>query len=430
MKKSTSNKRVLIEWLRKEVRPASGCTEPVAIAFAAATAAKYTHGDIFRIQGKISRNLYKNADGVTLPATNSCGVHLAAAIGAIGGDASLSLDVLRNIQPEHITLARKLIDNQSVCIESVDSSEIIYVDMTIMARMNQCRVIIEGSHTHITHLSVDGVERNPVSRREHHNTTSDAFPLFSVKDAFDFICHVDYQHIYFMFEAVRLNSALSREGKKAPYGLNVSGALRNNIADGFCSNNLMNQIVMDATAASDARMGGASIPAMTNFGSGNQGIAATMPVVTLAGHLQSSEEELVRAVTLSHLVAISIHARYERLSALCAASTAAMGAAAGMAWLLTRDYTVITYAIKNMISDVSGIICDGASGSCAMKISSVVSSAIKSVLMAKNHRVAGSHDGIIHDDVEQTINALCQLATSSMKYTDKQIIQIMSDKKL
>lgn len=428
MLKNKTTSASLLAWLKQEVRPALGCTEPIAIAFAAATAARHAEGNIIEVFGKISKNLYKNADGVRLPNLSGHGVQLAAAIGAVGGNASLTLEVLRDIKPEHITLANKLIDENKVRIQTLDSNALIYVELTVITDIKRCRVIIEDGHTHITHLSVDGVACHLAQQADARPEHSATPPRFSVQDAVDFIQDVDYDNITFMREAVRLNSALSEEGKRSPYGLNVNGALRLVDADILRHHSLKDRIVIDTVAASDARMGGAALPAMTNFGSGNQGIAATMPVVTLAKHLERSEEELVRAVTLSHLVAISIHARYARLSALCAASTAAMGAAAGMAWLLSKDYAMIGGAIKNMIGDISGIICDGASATCAMKVSSTTASAIRSVLMAKHHFVANQHDGIVHEDVEMTIDALCQLAASAMQHTDRQIIQIMSDK--
>lgn len=187
-------------------------------------------------------------------------------------------------------------------------------------------------------------------------------------------------------------------------------------------------MLINTTAASDARMGGAPLPAMSNYGSGNQGITVTMPVVTLARHLNTDDETLARALALAHLAAISIHMRYTRLSALCAASTAAMGAAAGMSWLLTQDFQTISYAVSNMTSDISGIICDGASNSCAMKVSTATACAFKSVLMAQQNSVAGERDGIVSCDVEGSINNLCKLVLSPMRQTDKEIISIMTRK--
>lgn len=187
-------------------------------------------------------------------------------------------------------------------------------------------------------------------------------------------------------------------------------------------------IVIRTSAASDARMGGATLPAMSNSGSGNQGITATMPVVVVAEHVQADEERLARALMLSHLSAIYIHAQLPRLSALCAATTAAMGAAGGMAWLMGGNYQTIAMAISSMIGDVSGMICDGASNSCAMKVSTSVSSAWKAVMMALDESAVTGNEGIVAHDVEQSISNLCALACRSMQATDRQIIEIMASK--
>lgn len=427
MDKNTLWRANLLNWLHAEVKPALGCTEPVAIAFAAATAARKVEGNLIHIFGNISKNLFKNANGVLLPGTNKRGVATAAALGFIAGNADLGLEVLRDILPEDIQQAEAFIAENKIKITTIDSAELIYVDLTVVTDSAQCRVVIQGAHTHITQINVNNVEtfRAPALNSE---CSASQLKPFTISEAVAFITSVPAADIAFMTAAIDLNSALSQEGQKRAYGLNVSGALRQAVTDGMSADCLLNQIAIDAAAASDARMGGAPLPAMSNFGSGNQGIVATMPVVTVARHLGSSDEATLRAVTLAHLVAISIHARYARLSALCAASTAAMGAAAGMAWLLTQDENVIARAIKNMISDISGMVCDGASGTCAMKVSTSASSAIKSVLMAKKGMSAGSYDGIVDDELEQTVNHLCQLTEVAMKQTDRQIIQIISDK--
>lgn len=427
MDKNILRKVNLLNWLHAEVKPALGCTEPVAIAFAAATAAQRVEGNLLHMFGNISKNLFKNANGVLLPGTKKRGVTIAAALGFISGNADLGLEVLRDVLPEDIQQAETLIAENKIKITTIDSEELIYVDLTVITESAQCRVVIKGAHTHITQISVNNIETFRAPELCPEGSASQLKP-FTVNEAVIFIKSVPVADIAFMTAAIDLNSALSAEGQKRPYGLNVSGTLCQAIADGMSKQCLLNQIAIDAAAASDARMGGAPLPAMSNFGSGNQGIVATMPVVTLARHLVSSSETTLRAVTLSHLVAISIHARYARLSALCAASTAAMGAAAGMAWLFTQDETVIACAIKNMISDISGMVCDGASGTCAMKVSTAATSAIKSVLMATNGISAGSYDGIVDDELEQSINHLCQLTEIAMKQTDRQIIQIISDK--
>ncbi|CNB51552.1 putative inner membrane protein [Yersinia frederiksenii] len=418
----------LLDWLKTEVKVSLGCTEPIAIAYAAAVAAKYLNGPTLKITGNISENLYKNAMGVTIPGTSYSGVTLAAAIGAIGGNADAELEVLKDITVEQISQAYQLNESGQVCLEAVESIDFIYIDITLYSLCEQCRVIIQGGHTNITDVYINNIKQAITEDLMTGNEKGMKLPEFSLNDAFEFITHVAAKDIIFMLKSAEINSALSDEGQRKNYGLNVNGALSQARKNGFISQDLLSQMLINTTAASDARMGGAPLPAMSNYGSGNQGITVTMPVVTLAKHLEVNDETLARALALAHLAAISIHMRYTRLSALCAASTAAMGAAAGMSWLLTKNYQTISYAISNMISDISGIICDGASNSCAMKVSTATASAFKSVLMAQQNSGAGERDGIVSCDVEGSINNLCQLVLSPMRQTDKEIISIMTRK--
>ncbi|TAM02586.1 MAG: serine dehydratase subunit alpha family protein [Paraburkholderia sp.] len=421
--------QVLIQWLKREVSPALGCTEPVAIAFAAAVAAQHLGEPVVGITGTVSENLYKNAMGVTIPGTGSSGVALAAAIGSIAGDPNAGLEVFRNVMLQHVAQANLMVSDGQITIEQKATHEFLHVDLTLKGENRQCRVIVNGGHTNVTYLAVDDHVRIDRPARS-TGRADDALPAFTLRDAFEFAGSVDFDDIAFILEAAKMNSALSAEGRRVRYGLNVGGTLRDAISQGLMQNDLLNRIVIDATSASDARMGGATLPAMTNFGSGNQGITATMPVVTVAEHLQADDETLARALALSHLVAISIHARYTRLSALCAVTTAAMGAAAGMSWLFSKDFGVLECAVSNMVGDISGIICDGASNTCAMKVSTSVNSAFRSVLLAGQNIRASSADGIVCEDVEDTIDNLCSLVTQPMKHTDQAIIRIMSDKSL
>ena len=389
----------LLDWLKKEVKLSLGCTEPIAIAYAAAVAAKYLNAPILKITGNISENLYKNAMGVTIPGTSYCGVTLAAAIGAIGGNADADLEVLKDITATQITEAYIFNESGNVCLNAVDATDFIFIDITLYSLSDQCRVVIQGSHTNVTEVYINNIKQILVRDLIAAND-SGVLPEFSLNDAFKFVTDVAAKDIMFMLKSAEINTALSDEGQRKNYGLNVSGALSQARKNGFISTDLLSQMLINTTAASDARMGGAPLPAMSNYGSGNQGITVTMPVVTLARHLNTDDETLARALALAHLAAISIHMRYTRLSALCAASTAAMGAAAGMSWLLTQDFQTISYAVSNMISDISGIICDGASNSCAMKVSTATACAFKSVLMAQQNSVAGERDGIVSCDVE------------------------------
>lgn len=417
-----SKKSLYVQWLQKEVTPALGCTEPVAIAFAAAFATKYLKEPACKIYGYISENLYKNAMGVTIPGTKSNGVSLAAAIGSIGGNSDLGLETLKGITLDMEKQAHAMVNDGNVDISAKDTADFIYIDLTVQSTNDKCRVVVSGTHTNVTELYVNDVKQEVQNASESAGEEKD-LPLFSVADAFNYITSASIDEISFILEAARINSALSDEGKKNQYGLNINQQFKDALGD-----DLIGQVVIDTVAASDARMGGASVPAVSNFGSGNQGIAATMPVVVVARHLNAPEEDLIRALAFSHLTAISIHSRYTRLSAFCAASTASMGAAAGMAWLFTRRLGVVEKAIMNMISDITGMICDGASDSCAMKVATTTMSAFKSVLLARQNVCVSPNDGIVTGSLESSIDNLCRLVNKPMAYTDKEIIAIMTSK--
>ena len=425
---SSMNQGLFVQWLKKEVTPALGCTEPVAIAFAAAIACRHLKEPCVSISGFISENLYKNAMGVTIPGTHSSGINMAAAVGVYGGHPEYGLETLKGLTSSQIKQAQEMVYRGAVNITARETTDFIHIDLTATGASHRCRVVIKQGHTRITELYVDDQPVSFSQPRADTGTGETILRNFSIQEAFDFVTSVPLEQIAFILEAARLNGVLSLEGRKTPYGLNIAGTLTTTVSHGLMSNDLLSRILIETVAASDARMGGAPVAAMSNFGSGNQGITATLPVMVLAREMNASQEELARALALSHLSAISIHARYTRLSALCAASTAAMGAAAGMAWLLTRDLNVIQSAIINMVSDVSGIICDGASNSCAMKVSTVTMSAFKAVLMARLGTRVSDHDGIVSPDAEQTINNLCRLVVNAMPATDREIIHIMAEK--
>lgn len=317
---NTDNASLYVKWLKQEVAPALGCTEPVAISFAAAYAAQYLDQPCTKISGFISANLYKNAMGVTIPGTTVCGVPLAAAIGAFGGDSQKGLKTLEDITPRHVEMAQKLIANNAVDIAVEETPDFIHLDLTLSAGENYCRVVVKGTHTNVVELYING-QPQPLSEKQNTRTQRETLPTFSLQQAYEFINRVDFNDIRFILDAARLNSALAAEGKTKKYGLNINGTFSDAVKNGLMSNDLLSKVIINTVAASDARMGGAPVVAMSNFGSGNQGITATMPVVVVAEHLGVDEETLARALSLSHLTAISIHSRYTRLSALCAAST-------------------------------------------------------------------------------------------------------------
>ncbi len=420
-----------IRAVQEEVKPALGCTEPVSLALACAIAAEQLSGEITQVEAWVSPNLLKNGLGVTVPGTGMVGLPIAAALGAIGGNAQAGLEVLKDASAEALARAKCLLAEGKVQVKLQEPcDEILYSRACVYAGDASAIVTIAGGHTRVVEVVCQGERRFTLGEQLTEENTDPLAVLSTstLSQILEFVEQVPFEAIRFILQARQLNDALSREGLSGKWGLHIGATLSKQRSRGWMAQDLGSDIVIRTSAASDARMGGATLPAMSNSGSGNQGIAATMPVVVVAEHVQADDEKLARALMLSHLTAIYIHYQLPRLSALCAATTAGMGSAAGMAWLMGGDYRTISMAIGSMIGDVSGMICDGASNSCAMKVSTSVSSAWKAVMMALDDTAVTGYEGIVAHDVEQSIANLCSLACRSMQETDRQIIAIMAGK--
>ena len=414
--------------VKHEVVPALGCTEPISLALASAIAVRHLGSIPERIDARVSANLMKNGMGVTVPGTGMVGLPIAGAVGALGGDPDGGLEVLRYLTPEIVQGVKRMLAERKVDVGIAQVPHILYAESRVSNGVDWVRVCIADAHTQVILI-----EKNGETLFKTETLTDDTAENYSLDGAtargvYDFATTAPFSDIAFILDAAKLNSRLSDTGMSGDYGLHIGATLNRQVGRGLLSDDLQTRILVRSSAASDARMGGATLPAMSNSGSGNQGIAATLPVVIVAEHVKADEETLARALMLSHLMAIYIHSRLPKLSALCAVTTASMGAAAGMAWLLRGGYGAASMAICSMIGDVAGLICDGASNSCSMKVSTSVTAAYKSVLMAlDNSRVTGE-EGIVEDSVDASIANLCALASESMVHTDRQILEIMVSK--
>ena len=418
----------ILTTVKQEVVPALGCTEPISLALASAIARQYLGQLPERIEAKVSPNLMKNGMGVTVPGTGMQGLSMAAAIGAIGGDPKGGLEVLKQITPEQVEQAKAMLNAGKVSVSIFETEHILYSEAALFAGNESVRVRIAAHHTNVIYIEKNDQTIFSKPCAVETDNLNEIFTALSAKDIFDFSMTVATEKIAFINDAAKLNCALSQEGLRADYGLHIGRTLQKQIGKGLLSDDLLSRIVIETTAASDARMGGANLPAMSNSGSGNQGITATLPVIVVARHIKATEEQQTRALFLAHLMAIYIHSKLPKLSALCAVTTAAMGSCAGVAWLLTHKFEPISMAISSMIGDISGIICDGAANSCAMKVSTSVTSAYKSVLMALDDMQVTGDEGIVEHNIDRSINNLCNIASRSMQYTDRQVIEIMVSK--
>ncbi len=410
-----------ITLLKREVVPALGCTEPMSVALAAANCRKLLGQVPTRVSVWVSGNLFKNGMGVGVPGTGMIGLPVAAAVGITGGNPDAGLEVLKTLTPEQVDAAKALLP--AIKVDVKDVPDVLYAEVLAQVEGHSARVVICTDHTRIILMERDGevLMAQDSAPGVQIQAAPSSKPTMTLREIVEFALQVPLAEIDFIREAATMNQALADEGLQG-YGLRIGKILTEQVERKLLSDDLMTLAMRLSSAASDARMDGAMLPAMSNSGSGNQGIAATMPVVAAARFLQASDEQLTRALVMSHLVAIYIKTYQNKLSALCAASTAAI------TWLLGGQFEQISHCINNMIGDVSGIICDGAGSACSMKVSTSTSAAVKSSLMAINNLHVPQSEGIVSDDVDQTIANLGRLSKQGMLDTDIEIINIMRAK--
>lgn len=420
-----------LQIIQQVVKPALGCTEPIAAAYAAAVAVRQLGCEPGRLEVAVSDNLYKNSMGVYVPGTGKIGLAIAAAAGAIGGNADAGLEVLAAIQPAQVERAQQLIDAGKVQVSRTAAPEFIFCRVTVYGtdehgEEHSAEVTLCGGHTRIVEQRRDGEVTFTADQSQGGATGSicDGVDI-SIAAIYEFATQVEFEQIRFILKASELNGKLSAEGMNNPYGLEIGRTMQQNINAGLIGEDVMNRIVMMTAAASDARMGGATLPAMSNFGSGNQGIAATIPVMVIAERFAASEEQLARALIMSHLGAIYIKSHYPPLSAFCGNTVTSAAASMAMVYLAGGSFEQSCFAIQNVLSDSAGMVCDGAKASCAMKVSTSSGAAVRGFLMALNsHSVSGQ--GIVAGDVDQTIRNVGQMVKEGMSATDSTIIDIMS----
>ncbi|HHQ4673497.1 TPA: serine dehydratase subunit alpha family protein [Aeromonas veronii] len=420
-----------LQIIQQVVKPALGCTEPIAAAYAAAVAVRQLGCEPGRLEVAVSDNLYKNSMGVYVPGTGKIGLAIAAAAGAIGGNADAGLEVLAAIPPAQVERAQQLIDAGKVQVSRTAAPEFIFCRVTVYGtddkgEEHSAEVTLCGGHTRIVEQRRDGEVTFTADQSQGGATGSicDGVDI-SIAAIYEFATQVEFEQIRFILKASELNGKLSAEGMNNPYGLEIGRTMQQNINAGLIGEDVMNRIVMMTAAASDARMGGATLPAMSNFGSGNQGIAATIPVMVIAERFAASEEQLARALIMSHLGAIYIKSHYPPLSAFCGNTVTSAAASMAMVYLAGGSFEQSCFAIQNVLSDSAGMVCDGAKASCAMKVSTSSGAAVRGFLMALNsHSVSGQ--GIVAGDVDQTIRNVGQMVKEGMSATDSTIIDIMS----
>lgn len=423
------DKHTYIELLKKEVVPALGCTEPIAIAYATSKCKELLKDEIESINLFLSANIIKNALGVGIPGTGMIGIDIAAALGFIGGDSKLELQVLNNVTKEHIDTAKSMVTQGKVKIKLKENCDKLYIETHCKTKEHIAKVIISGNHNNIVKIELDENTILDNGNNEFKNEECNIGRKITIESIYNFATNVEFKSIEFLLEGAKMNKLVSDEGLQGDYGLNVGKKMFNSTNIVLGGDSLQNRMVASTAAASDARMSGCTMPIMTTSGSGNQGITATMPSVILSAELRKSDEELARALAISNLVTIHVKSYIGRLSALCGAGIAAsIGSSAAITYLLGGNIKNINYAIKNMIGNISGMICDGAKTTCALKIATGINAAIQCAILALNDIEPKENEGIVGIDVERTIENLGTLGVEGMENTDKTILNMMLNK--
>ncbi|MBQ6612317.1 MAG: serine dehydratase subunit alpha family protein [Alistipes sp.] len=429
---TAEERKEIIALMNREIIPAIGCTEPIAVALCVAKATETLGARPEHIEARLSANVLKNAMGVGIPGTGMTGLPIAMALGALVGKSEYELEVLKDADAEAVKEGCKLIDEKRISVSLKENiEEKLYIEIEVEAAGNRAVAIISGGHTRFVHVAYNDEVRFSLEAGASEQAGAVAEPkdpVLSLRKVWDFAMTAPLDELSFILEAKRLNMNAAYESLKGSYGHAIGRMMRSESERNIMGDTLHCQIVGMTTAACDARMAGAMIPVMSNSGSGNQGLTSTVPVVVYAEQTKASEEQMIRSLILSHLTVIYIKQSLGRLSALCGCVVAATGSSCGITYLMGGGYEEVSVAVKNMIANLTGMICDGAKPSCAMKCASGVSTAVVSALMAMSGRCVKSVEGIIDDDVDKSILNLTDIGRDAMTHTDAMILKIMTSK--
>ncbi|MGN0304333.1 MAG: serine dehydratase subunit alpha family protein [Prevotella sp.] len=419
----------IVALIKREVVPAIGCTEPIAVALCVAKATETLGTMPESIDVLLSGNMLKNAMGVGIPGTGMSGLPIAIALGAIVGKSEYQLEVLKDSTPEHVEKGKAYIAEKRINISLKENiTEKLYIEVTVKAGDNTASAIIAGGHTHFISITHNGEVL--LSSKQKNGTQMENKDIeLSLRMVYEFADTVPIEEIEFINEARRLNENASKKSLEGNYGHELGKTLSRPLGRGIMGDSMFSHILSATSSACDARMAGAMIPVMSNSGSGNQGIAATMPVVVFGEENHNTEDEITRALTLSHLTAIYIKQSLGRLSALCGCVVASTGSSCGITYLMGGTYEQVSYSVKNMIANLAGMVCDGAKPSCALKVTSGVSTAVLSAMLAIQNKHVTSVEGLVEDDVDRTIHNMTRIGAEGMNETDKMVLDIMTHKK-
>ncbi len=425
----------LINILKAEVKPAVGCTEPVAVALACAKAKELLGEEVIKNKVLVSPNIYKNAMCVGIPGTNRLGLKIAIAMGIIGGKSEDGLTLLEGLTTEEVELSEKYVDETPIDVEPLDTKEKVVIDVRFEGKNKTSRVMIKTKHDNFVFLQSDGLvlldEVDGFAEKSESEITQkeeNVMESVTIKEIIQSVEQMSLEEIDFLLDGIEMNMDMATYGLENEIGIGVGRGIKKSIEEGLLGDGIMTQAMLLTAAASDARMGGAKLPVMSSNGSGNHGLTAILPVVAYSLKYPQSEEKMAKALAISHLVTAYIKNYTGRLSAVCGCGVAAStGSSAAISWLMDENINYIYGSIENMIADLSGMICDGAKAGCALKLSSAASAAVQSAVIARQGYAVPPLNGIVGTKVEQSIQNLGKISNKGMQITDEIILDVMND---
>ena len=428
---TTKEQKEIIALIKQQVVPAIGCTEPIAVALCVAKATEVLGQVPDKVEVRLSANILKNAMGVGIPGTGMIGLPIAIALGALIGRPEKELEVLCDSNKQAVERGKQYIAENRIHISLEENDpDKLYINALVTADGHEAEARIKTHHTHFVLLRKDTEVLSDNDKLACQCTLEQEMegPKLTLRKVYDFATETDVDDLRFILEAKRLNEAAAESGLRENYGHQLGKTMQSPLGRGIMGNSIFSKVLSVTSCACDARMAGAMVPVMSNSGSGNQGICATMPVVVFAEENHNTEEETIRALIISNLTAIYIKQTLGALSALCGCVVASTGSSCGITYLMGGTYEQISYSVKNMIANLTGMICDGAKPSCTLKLTSGVSTAMLSAMLAMQHKYVSSQEGIIDDDVDQSIHNLTAIGSKGMDVTDRFVLDIMTHK--
>lgn len=422
--------QTILKILEEEVVPAEGCTEPIALAYVGAKAREVLNDEVEKVTIKVSGNIIKNVKSVVVPNSGGMvGIEVSVAMGIVAGDSKKDLMVISDITEEQMKEVRKFLSQKEIQVVHENTDIKLYAQIILESKDKSASVEIKHMHTNVTHIEKNHevILDRPCNDMDFNSPAEDR-KILTIKTIYDLAQVIELSKIEKLFnKVIDLNSKIAREGLMGNYGVNIGKIIADNIDKGIYGNDARNRAASFASAGSDARMSGCALPVMTTSGSGNQGMTSSLALIEYARILKVPKDKLIRSLFFSHLATVHIKTNVGRLSAYCGVICSSAAVAGALAFLNDESYEVVAHSIINTLGDVSGIICDGAKSSCAMKISTTIYAAFDSYLLANAGKYLHGGDGIIADDIEETLKNIGKLSQDGMNTTDKVIIGIMNN---